>query len=437
VRRGREWSSWSGLIRCAPARTVRPGSVAQIVDVIARARDHGTRVRPRGAGHSSTGLAATDDLVLDLGNWSGIEKVDQATGVATVRAGTRLDRLNAELREYGLALPNLGDIDQQTLAGAISTATHGSGLDVPGMSSQVIALELVLADGSVTHCSPDEHPRMFHAARAGLGAVGVITRIAMRCVPLFELHSREYPEPIEQVLDRYTEYARENRHFEFYWFPYGRKAIVKRHNPLLTGQPPRPMSGARRWFEYEVMENFVFGVVCRSARAVPVLTRPLTAACSNLLPNRTRSDVSYRVLTTPRRVRFVECEYGIPFDTLPSVLTELRRQVTLRRFPVLFPAEIRVAPADDVWLSPAYQRSTAFISVQQFSGAPHRDYFALFESIVGEVGGRPHFGKVHNLTLDELGRRYPKLAEFRAVRAELDPAGILRNEHLDELLGVA
>jgi FAD-linked oxidoreductase len=427
------WRNWSGTQSCSPEKTVRPRDVEEIVRAVKEADRNGKRLRPRGAGHSATQVAVTDDVALDLSDWTGIQHADQATGLVTVRSGTRLSELDTIVDEYGLALANLSDIDTQTVAGAISTGTHGTGLRLGGMPTQVRRLELVLADGSVVSCSETERPELFASARTGLGAVGVISAVTLQCEPAFDLSAEEYPEPVDQVLERFTDYATENDHFEFYWFPHGRTALVKRNNRLPVGEPTRPLGKLRHWFEYDLMENAALGAVCRTARTVPALTRPLNRLCSALASKRHYSDRSHRVLTTERRVRFLECEYAVPFDSFHQVFGQLRAVVQTLPHPIIFPAEVRVAAPDDVWLSPAYQRATAYISVQQYLGMPYLDYFTAFERIVSEVGGRPHWGKWHSMEYRELRRVFPRLEDFCRVRRAVDPGGLFLNEYLDDL----
>ena len=352
-----------------------------------------------------------------------------------MRAGTTLRALNAELDRLGLAMTNLGDIDAQTIAGAISTGTHGTGARFGGISTQVTALELVQPDGSVVSCSAEERPELFAAARVGLGALGVITTVTLRTEPSFVLAAEERPEPLEGVLANLDDNCAANDHFEFYWFPYGRNALTKRNNRLPAGTAPEPLSRARQFVEYRLMENTIFGAVCRVGRAVPKLVAPLNRLSSSVLSPRSYRDVSHKVFVTNRDVRFVESEYAIPRESIDQVLGELRARVPKLANPVMFPVEIRVAAADDIWLSTAYQRDSAYIAIHQFVGMPYREYFDLFESVVGAVGGRPHWGKMHTLDADVLRERYPRFDDFAALRATVDPTGVFANPYLDRLLG--
>ncbi len=434
----RTWRNWAGTVTAVPARWCQPRSEAEICAAVKDAAADGLQVRALGSGHSFTAAAATAGLALDLSRWTGITAVSPRTGLVTVRAGTTLRALNAELGGLGLAMANLGDIDAQTLAGALSTGTHGTGARLGGLATQVEALELVLADGSLVTCSASARPELFAAARIGLGALGVITSVTLRCVPSFTLAADERPVPVDEVIEQFDALAAANDHFEFYWFPYGRRALVKRNNRLSPAHgslPPAAMPGWRRFWEFEVMENAAFGTLCRVGRARPRLILALNRFSSAALSSRSYTDLSHRVFITPRRVRFVESEYAVPRESLRHVLGELRREVPRLADPVMFPVEVRVAAADDIWLSTAYGRDTAYIAIHQYTGLPFRAYFGLFESIVADVAGRPHWGKVHTLGPGRLRALYPRYDEFRRVRAEVDPEARFGNSYLTQVLG--
>lgn len=427
------WRNWAGTATSTPARWVRPVDPEQIGAAVKDAERDGLTARAVGAGHSFTAIAATSGVAIDLSGWTGIVTADTATGLVTVRGGTTLRQLNAALDQLGLAMANLGDIDAQTIAGALSTGTHGTGAKLGGMATQIVALDLVLADGSPVACSATERPELFQAARLGLGALGVISTVTLRCPPAFVLAADERPEPIDGLIERFDDLVTGNDHFEFHWFPYGRNALVKRNNR--TSEPAKPLSRARQYFEYEIMENRALGLISRANRAWPGTVRPAQRLIDALLSARSYSDVSHRVFVTPREVRFVESEYAIPRAALPEVLGELRREIPKLADPVAFPLEIRVAAADDIWLSTASGRDSAYIAVHQYQGMPYRDYFALFESVMAAADGRPHWGKMHRLTAETLRQRYPRFDDFRRVRAEADPAGRFDNEYLSRVLG--
>src|ERR1700691_4796945 len=432
------WHNWAGTASADPARRYWPRSTEEIADAIKAAAGGGLTVRALGGGHSFTPAAATSGAALDLSGWTGIVGADLSSGLITARSGTTIRELNRTLDSLGLAMPNLGDIEAQTLSGALSTGAHGPGAGLGGIAPQVAALELVLADGSVVSCSAEQRQDLFNAARVSVGALGVISTVTLQCVPAFTLAAHEAPMHVDQVLERFDEFAAANDHFEFYWFPYGTNALLKQNNR--TGAVggagiPSPMPGWRRFLEYEVMENAAFGALCRTGRAMPSLIKPLNRLAAATLSNRSYSAASHEVFVTPRRVRFVESEYAVPREALLDVLAELRAAVPRLAAPVMFPVEVRVAAADDIWLSTAYGRDTAYIAIHQYVGLPYQEYFRLFASITASAGGRPHWGKMHTLDAARLSELYPRFADFLRIRDETDPEGRFSNSYLEQVFG--
>nr|WP_257901812.1 D-arabinono-1,4-lactone oxidase [Saccharothrix obliqua] len=424
---GTPWTNWARTASACPHRVEHPASADELSAVVAGA----SAIRPRGSGHSFTGIAVAPGAALDLDRWTGVTEVSGE--LVTVRAGTTIRQLNAQLDVLGLAMPNLGDIDAQTIAGATATGTHGTGARHGGLATRIAAMEVVLADGEVVRCSPTERPDLYDAARVGLGALGVVSTLTLRCVPAFVLHARESPARLDAVLEEFDHLTAVEDHVEFHWFPHGDHVILKRNNRV--DEPPAPLSALRRFYEYEVLENGAFGLVCRIARTVPATTRGLNRLCGRLVSERVYRDVSHHVFVTPRRVRFVESEYAVPRAELHGVLRELRSAVAKLDHGVVVPVEVRVAQADDIWLSTAHGQDTAYIAVHQYLGMPYRRYFDAFERIATAVGGRPHWGKLHTRTADTLAPAYPRFADFRALRARLDPTGKFGNAHLDRVLG--
>jgi L-gulono-1,4-lactone dehydrogenase len=442
------WHNWAGTASADPARRYWPRSTEEIADAIKDAASGGLPVRALGGGHSFTAAAATSGAALDLSGWTGIVGADLSSGLITARSGTTIRELNRALDSLGLAMANLGDIDAQTISGAISTGTHGTGAGLGGIATQVAGLELVLADGSVVSCSAEQRPDLFNAARVSVGALGVISTVTLQCVPAFALAAHEAPMHVDQVLSRFDEFAAGNDHFEFYWFPYGSNALLKQNNRTAGvgpgpvpggagggGEIPAPMPGWRRFLEYEVMENAAFGALCRTGRAVPRLIKPLNRLASATLSTRRYSAPSHEVFVTPRRVRFVESEYAVPRESVHEVLAQLRGGVPRLAHPVMFPVEIRVAAADDIWLSTAYGRDSAYVAIHQYVGLPYQEYFRLFESIAAGVGGRPHWGKMHTRDAAYLGEAYPRFADFLRIRDELDPDRRFANPYLEQVFG--
>jgi L-gulonolactone oxidase len=429
------WSNWSGTEVTHPVRQTHPSNVDELAEDIRAAAAQGLQVKAAGSGHSFTGVAATDGLMVHLDRMAQIRSLDVPSAQVTVEAGMSLHALNAALDAHGLALANLGDLDVQTVAGATSTGTHGTGHALGGLATQIIGLELVDAEGKLVQCSATESPRTFAAARIGLGALGVVTAVTLQCVPAFALRAVEAPMPLEEVLEGFDELADGNDHFEFYWFPHTKRALTKRNNRIPAGDRVRPLSRFRYWMDDELLSNTVFGWTQGLTARVPRLTGTVNNVATRALTAREYVDASYKVFCSPRRVRFREMEYAVPRESLVDVLRSVEAWIESSGERIPFPIEVRVAAPDDIWLSTAYERATAYVAVHQFHRLEHERYFRAVESIVGGVRGRPHWGKLHYLDADELERLYPRMGEWREVRARLDPSGIFGNAYLDRVLG--
>ncbi|WP_406136167.1 D-arabinono-1,4-lactone oxidase [Streptomyces sp. NBC_01089] len=433
VRATGPWRNWAGNVTARPAREVTPASTAELADAVRRAADEGLKVKAVGTGHSFTAAAATDGLLIRPGLLTGIRRIDRTAGTVTVEAGTPLKRLNQALAREGLTLTNMGDIMDQTVAGATSTGTHGTGRESASISAQIRALELVTADGSVLTCSATEHPDVFAAARIGLGALGVVTAITFAVEPVFLLTAREEPMPFDRVTADFGQLAAENEHFEFYWFPHTGNCNTKRNNR--SAGPPAPPGRVSGWIEDELLSNGVFQAACSLGRAVPATIPAIAKLSSRALSARTYTDIPYKVFTSPRRVRFVEMEYALPREALVEALREVRAMVERSPLRVSFPVEVRTAPADDIALSTASGRESAYIAVHLYRGTPHRAYFTAVERIMTAHGGRPHWGKLHTRDAAYLSEVYPRFGEFTAVRDRLDPQRLFGNDYLRRVLG--
>jgi L-gulonolactone oxidase len=427
------WSNWAGNQQSVATAILRPTTVEDIAEAVLDVAGAGERIRVVGSGHSFTPIALSDGRRMELSGLRTDVRIDRNARLVTVPAGTTLRALNALLAEYGLAMPNLGDIDAQTIAGAISTGTHGTGAAYGCLSTFVDALTMVTGTGEVLHCSAEEHPEIFAAARVGLGALGVIVDVTLRCVEAFTLRAHERPAPLDEVLDDLPGLVGRHDHVEFYWFPYTDRVQLKTNDRVPADD--RPLPRWRGWLDDDLLANRVFAGACRLGRAVPTLAPAISAVSARALTERTYTGRSDTVFCTPRRVRFVEMEYGVPRAALPQALTELRRIVDRLPFKVLFPVEVRFTAADDIWLSHGYGRDSAYLAVHQYVGMPYEPYFRAFEEVAAGLGGRPHWGKLHYRDATSLATAYPRFADFQDLRDRLDPGRVLTNPHLDHILG--
>lgn len=432
-RRHRRWTTWSRTVTSRPRAVATPTSVADLAGLVVAAAERGQQVKAVGAGHSFSAIAAADGVQVRLDALAGLRRTDPSRNQVTVGAGTRIAELNLLLAGHGLALPNLGDIDRQTIAGAISTGTHGSGDRLGGVATQVRGLTLVTGVGEVLRCSADEHPHLLAAAALGLGALGVIVDVTLQAVPAFLLRADEGTARLPEVLESWTDWTAANDHVDLHWFPHTDWVLTKRNNR--TDGPPQPTPLWRRLVDDELLANGALGLINELGTRWPRLQTRINQLAGQALSPRTFVDHSAAVFVSPRRVRFVECEYAIPRASLVPVITELRRWIDRHDERIGIPVEIRSAAADDLWLSTCYQRETAYVAVHHYWRKDPARYFAAFEAIVAEHAGRPHWGKLHSLGADRLRELYPRFDDFLAVRDRLDPHRVFTNSYLDRVLG--
>jgi L-gulonolactone oxidase len=423
------WSNWTGDQRCAPAEFVEPSSEDEIAAAVVRAAAAGMPVRVTGSGHSFTDAACTDGSMLSLRRMNRVLRVDGP--LVEVEAGITLHELGPALADRGLAMENLGDVDAQSLAGAIATATHGTGATLRNLSAQVAALRLVTASGEVVRCSAGEDPDLFRAARVGIGALGVVSAVTVRCAPAYTLRRVDEQQPLDEVLARFEELVESHERFEFFTFPYSGLALARVTET--TSEPPSVGRGEA--VRDALLENVALGAFCRLGRAFPRLAPAIDRAVGRLATGGVRVDQAHRVYANPRLVHFTEMEYAIPRAAGPAAVRAVLDLVERRRLPILFPLEVRVTAADDALLSPAYERDSCYVAVHQYCGMEFESYFRAVEAIMDEHGGRPHWGKRHYQSAATLAPRYPSWSQFASVRDRLDPERRFANDYTRRVLG--
>ncbi len=429
------WRNWAGNQRTDEVRAVTARDTEGVVAAVKAATRDGLRIKALGSGHSFTGIGVPDGVALAVPADPAAVRVDPATGLVTVPAGLTLRTLNPLLWAHGLALENLGDIDAQTVAGAVSTGTHGTGARHQGLAAQIRGLEMVLADGSVLSCSAHEHADVFHHARVGLGALGVLTAVTLQAVPAFRLHARESAMPLAEVLDGFDDLAAHHDHVEFYWFPHTEIAATKRNDRTDADGPRR--GPVTEWVGDELMGNGAFDLVCRAGAVAPGLVPRLNQVMARQMANAEYVDRSYRVFTSPRRVRFLEMEYAVPRAALRDAVDGLRSVAARHARAVTFPVEVRVAAADDVPLSTASGRDSAYLAVHVWRGQPHEAYFSAVESVMTALGGRPALGQAAHPHRRRPARALPRLRCVRRAARPSRSRGALRQRAPRPRAGIA
>ncbi|MEO6653381.1 MAG: D-arabinono-1,4-lactone oxidase [Ilumatobacteraceae bacterium] len=424
--------NWARNQASIPTAFEHPRSTAEAASLVARAHERRERVKAIGAGHSFTSAAMTGGVLVSLEHLDTVVDIDRPEGRVTVQAGKTLKSLGADLAAAGLALPNLGDINVQSVAGAINTATHGTGLALGNIATSVVGMELIDGAGNIVRCDADHEPDLLHAARVGIGALGIVTEVTLQCVPAFNLHARETVEPLDDLLDDFAGFAESADHAELFWMPGARRCRVKRNQR--TDEPANPPSTYQYVRDKYLAENLAFDLVCRAGRRFPSLAPKIATLVSSGGGERDLIDRSDRVFASPRHVKFVEMEYGIPIGAVPEAVRRVRDLTSTLSFPSLFPIEVRVSAADDIPLSTGYGRTNGWIAVHQYRGAPYEAYFQGVEHIMNDYAGRPHWGKLHFQSADTLRDRYPEWSAFHAARTRLDPHGTFANDYLDRVL---
>ena len=435
TRIGGTWQNWGRSAQVKPLRVERPRTPEGVQRAVRAAVAQGLTVKAVGAGHSFTGIAVAPGVLLELDDLQGLVSADAATGRATLLAGTRLHRIPGMLAPFGLAMENLGDIDRQSISGAISTGTHGTGAGFGGLATQVVGVTMVTAAGEFLRVDSQNNSEMLPAVSLGLGALGIIVEVTLQCVPVFVMDAIDEPAPLEDVLATLPHRVAASDHYEFYWFPHTDVALTKRQTrrPESTRRHPLPIVG--RWIDETVLSNGVYRAVCAATQAVPAITPPFNRLAVKLTGDRQYTDLSHRVLTQSRTVRFREMEYALPAENVVPAFREVHALIEQRRWRIEFPIEIRFAAEDDRWLSTAHGRATGYIAVHRYWRADPTAYFEAVEQIMLEHGGRPHWAKLHTLTAEQLRARYPRFDDFTALRDRLDPDRRFTNRYLDRVLG--
>ena len=435
TRIGGTWQNWGRSASVRPVRVERPRSPEGVQRAVQAAASQGLAIKAVGAGHSFTGIAVAPGVLLELDDLQGLVSADAVTGRVTLLAGTRLHRIPALLAPYGLAMQNLGDIDKQSISGAISTGTHGTGAGYGGLATQVVGITLVTATGEFLRVDEAQNSEMLPAVALGLGALGIIVEVTLQCVPAFVMHAIDEPAPLEDVLATLDDRAAASDHFEFYWFPHTDVALTKRQMRMPESTVRRPLPIVGRWIDETLLSNGVYRVVCAAGQVFPAVTPPFSRLAVKLTGNREYTDLSHRVLTQSRTVRFREMEYALPAENVVSAFRAVQALITQRGWRIEFPIEVRFAAEDDRWLSTAHGRATGYIAVHRYWRADPTVYFEAVEEIMLAHGGRPHWGKLHTLGAESLRERYPRFDDFLALRDRLDPEHRFSNRYLERVLG--
>ena len=425
--------NWSGLEKWNPAEILFPESEEAVQQIVKSALDKKQKIRIIGSGHSFTKLCVTNDILISLDKYQGLVQVDKSSNQATIKGGTKLKKLGELLHVEGLAMENLGDIDAQSIAGTISTGTHGTGANFGTISTQVRAIRLVNGLGEIVECSTEENVELFKAAQVSLGTLGIITQITLQCMPSYKLKMVYEKSNLTEVLKNYKTINQTTRNFELYWMPYTDTVLTKKAN--ITNEEVDKI-GIGSFFQEYILENLGFKIFCELANVFPSKNKWVSEVSAKTLSTVVKRAYSHNIYATVRAVKFNEMEYNIPVEAYEEVMKEVQRSFEENEFQVHFPIENRFVKGDDIYLSPAFGRDSAYIACHVYSKKKHEAYFQKMEDIFKAHDGRPHWGKLHTRNANELLDLYPKMSDFLKHRAEQDPEQIFISPYLKTLLGI-
>ncbi|MND43428.1 L-gulono-1,4-lactone dehydrogenase [compost metagenome] len=402
------WRNWVGNQSCIRAARGAPASEDELCSMIREATRKGLNVRVAGSGHSFTPVALTSGLHLTLANMTGVRHIDHDRRRVTAAAGTTINELVRVLKAEGLSMINQGDIDSQALAGALTTGTHGTGLSLGNMASSIVGMRLVQPNGEIITVD-ESTPDMLLAGRVSLGVLGAISEITLQVTNSFNLHERIWREDFESVMEKHDELAKKHRHFSFFWCPYEQS----RHCYCLPDTSATSKTGRTT-------------DVCE-VKVMDITDRPLYEGEFEKVAY--SSDV-YPIEYIPN---FHELEYAVPIAHGKEALRAVRK-LMLEDFPeAIYPIEYRFTAGDGAWMSPFFEQDSVTISVSGEPGTDYWDYLRAVDKILRSHGARPHWGKMHFLTGEDVAAIYPRANDFRSLRRQLDPAGFYLNEHLSPL----
>ena len=428
------WKNWSESVIARPKEIVTPENLNQLVMFVKKCATQHMTIRVVGAGHSFTPLVATNEALVSLDKLTGIDRVNHTEQLVTLWAGTRLRDAGPLLHAHGYAMENLGDINDQSIAGAISTGTHGTGVEFKSIANQVEGLTLLTAEGVLLEINRQENSEYFEAARISLGMLGIIVKVTLKVVKAYALQENSFKLSLDEGLQQLTSLKENNRNFEFFWFPYTNTIQVKTLNET-TAQ--LDMNSKSQSFKKLAIENGLFWLLSEMSRTVPASSRMISKVSSLGIPTGEERNQSYEQYATPRLVKFNEMEYSVPQEAMAEVLRAIERMFARKKVDVHFPLECRYVKGDSVWLSPSYERDSAYIAVHMYKGMEFANYFNEVEEIFLAYEGRPHWGKMHTLQFDQLETMYPKLNDFLNTREQLDPQGLFLNEYLRSMFQIA
>ncbi|MXV39062.1 FAD-binding protein [Flavobacteriaceae bacterium Ap0902] len=425
------WKNWSETVKFEPKNYIEAKTIEEVKEAVLMAKEEGRKLRVAGSGHSFSRVCETKDILLSIDAMTGIVEVHKEQKQITFWAGTTVRRAGELCLEHGLAQENLGDFDLQTLAGATSTGTHGTGINLNGISHQIVAFWVVTADGELLECSKDKNPKIFEAGRVALGLFGVIVKVRLQLVDAYKLKVEKSLVNFFEILPQIPTMLQNHRNLEFFWFPMTKKAMMKKMS--VTDEPVDDPQW-KNFINQHIIENYALNAVCNLSYRWNLNAKKVNQLMTKFVGNDIRINDYNKILATERMVRFKEMELNVPAEHFEAFFTEVSNMINEKQYPVVFPVEIRWVKADDIWLSPTYQRDAVYLAFHTYWKNHVPAYFYDMQEIAKKYEVRPHWGKMHNLEAAHFEKVYPKWHDFMEIRERLDPDQIFVGPYMSRLI---
>ena len=419
--------NWASNIQATIPYYYQPETEEQLIRIV---QQH-SKVRIVGTGHSWSALCPSEEALINLDKYSKVLSIDKVAKTVTVQPGIKLWQLNEYLDTQGMAMTNLGSISKQSLAGAISTATHGSGIQFQVLASLVRSFTLIKANGSKVSLDKEKNKEVFNLSIISLGSLGLVSEITLSISEAFRLHDRTVAIGFDEMLANLDDYIQNTDHFKIWWFPHVDKAVIYQYDR--TQDAPND-SRLRQWLQDEVLSVIGYRTLVFIGNLFPSL-RPFFNQILILSFKKPldRIEKSYKVFNVPAPPIHRETEWAFDVRDAAEILAAYKKMIDLSEHKINFIQEIRFVRGDEFALSPAYRRDSMWVGCYLIGEKGWPELLADFEKLARSYYGRPHWGKEFSIDKAHLSSQYPEIEAFNRLRKECDPTGKFENKMISEL----
>lgn len=417
------FENWGQNQTSKPKNFYEPADEADVQKIVREVRERGERLRVIGANHSWSAVGTSDHNLMRIDALDDLLHVDIDAMQVTVGAGIRLHALVRRLAKLGWAMQNLGSIDEQSVAGVMSTGTHGTGLGIGNIATQIVGMKIV--DGKGDLYVVEDGTDLMRAARVSVGMLGIITEVTIQCVPAFRLHERSWSLPFEKALKVMPTLVKNHTHVKFWWLPHTGMIQVYVFEP--TDRPAtRLRLGAKSLDDFT--NRYVFSGIIGLGNAAPAIVPLLNKVVArSYFKKYERVADSVDIFTVAMPPRHLESEYAVPFENTVPLVRGVKSLIDGHNLKVSFVNEVRFVAGDDSWLSPAHSGPVCQFGAYISDGPYAKPFFDGFDALAADLGARPHWGKLFGMTPESVRAAFPKYDDFQSLRATMDPDRVFSN----------